>query len=135
MRKVEIETKNIRKEITKMERLTYRNYKGCKDILTIDLHNDYSIIAIKSWNEKENKYYVEFRITECSVDKWDLIQKIENVEFCTNYKIINKAILKYVSTLLEEGFFEYYIERYQYEMNCFAVGNEIEEERRINKSE
>lgn len=118
-----------------MERLTYENYKGCKDILTINLHNDYSIIAIKTWNEKENKYYVEFRITECSVDKWDLIQKIENVEFCTNYRVINKAILKYVATLFEEGFFEYYIERYQYEMNCFAVGNEIEEERRINKSE
>lgn len=116
-------------------KLKYQEYKGCKDILTIDLHNDYSVIAIKSWNEKENKYYVEFRITENSVDKWDLIQKLESVEFCTNYRIINKAILKYVSTLLEEGFFGYYIERYEYEMNCFTAGNEIEEERRINGSD
>ena len=125
-----------KKGIKQMSRkLKYQEYKGCKDILTIDLHNDYSVIAIKYCNEKENKYYVEFRITENSVDKWDLIQKLESVEFCTNYRIINKAILKYVSTLLEEDFFEYYIERYEYEMNCFAIGNEIEEERRINGSD
>ena len=56
MQKVEIITKIIRKELTKMERLEYENYKGCKDVITIDLHNDYTVIAIKSWNPDEQKY-------------------------------------------------------------------------------
>lgn len=112
-------------------RLEYKNYNGCKDILTIDLHNDYIIIAIKSWNPDEHKYGVEFRITENSIDKWDLIQEMESVEFNVNYKTINKAILKYVANLLSDGFFDYYIDRYEYELKCFDIGNEIAEKERL----
>ena len=112
-------------------KLTYENYRGCKDILTIDLHNKYTVIAIKSWNQDERKYNVEFRITENSIDKWDLIQEMESVEFNVNYRIINKAILKHVATLLSGGFFDYYIQRYEYELKCFDIGNEIIEKERI----
>lgn len=114
-----------------MERLTYENFRGCKDILTIDLHNKYTVIAIKSWNPDEHKYDVEFRITEKSIDKWDLIQEMESVEFNVNYKTINKAILKHVANLLSEGFFDYYIDRYEYELKCFDIGNEIAEKERL----
>lgn len=131
MQKVEIITKITRKELTKMERLTYENYKGCKDVITIDLHNDYTVIAIKSWSSDEHKYDVEFRITEKSIDKWDLIQEMESVEFNVNYKTINKAILKHVATLLSDGFFDYYIDRYEYELKCFDIGNEIDEKERL----
>ena len=112
-------------------RLEYKNYRGCKDIITIDLHNDYTVIAIKSWNPDEQKYIVEFRITEKSIDKWDLIQEMESVEFNVNYKTINKAILKHVANLLSEGFFDYYIDRYEYEIKCFDIGNEIAEKERL----
>ena len=112
-------------------RLPYKNYKGCKDILTIDLHNDYTVIAIKSWNPDEQKYDVEFRITEKSIDKWDLIQEMESVEFNVDYKIINKAILKHIATLLSDGFFDYYIDRYDYELKCFDRGNELFEIERL----
>ena len=116
-----------------MERLTYENYRGCKDIITIDLHNDYTVIAIKSWNQDEYKYDVQLMLKENSVDKWDLIEKAESLEFNVDYKIINKAILKHVSTLLLNGFFDYYIQRYEYELNCFDIGNEItEKEGRVN---
>ena len=115
-------------------RLEYKNYRGCKDIITIDLHNNYTVIAIKSWNPDEQKYDVEFRITENSIDKWDLIQEMESVEFNVNYKTINKAILKYVATLLSDGFFDYYIKRYEYELECFDVGNDLAESDRLNAS-
>ena len=134
MQKVEIITKIIRKELNKMERLTYENFRGCKDILTIDLHNKYTVIAIKSWDQDEQKYDVEFRITEKSIDKWDLIQEMESVEFNVNYKTINKAILKHVADLLSDGFFDYYIDRYEYEIKCFDVGNDLAESERLNAS-
>ena len=51
-----------------MERLTYENYRGCKDILTIDLHNDYTVIAIKSWNQDDRKYTVQLMLKENTVD-------------------------------------------------------------------
>ena len=114
-----------------MERLTYENYRGCKDIITIDLHNDYTVIAIKSWNQDERKYIVQLMLKENTVDKWDLIEKAESLEFNVDYKIINKAILKHVSILLSDGFFDYYIDRYEYELKCFDIGNEIAEIERL----
>lgn len=114
-----------------MEKLKYEIYNGCKDILAIDLHNGYTVIAIKSWNLDEQKYVVQLMLKENTVDKWDLIEKAESVEFNVGHKIINSAILKHVATLLSDGFFDYYIQRYEYELNCFDIGNEIVEKERL----
>ena len=114
-----------------MERLTYKNYRGYKDILTIDLHNDNTIIAIKSWNPDEHKYTVQLMLKENTVDKLDLIEKAKSLEFNVDYKIINKAILKHIATLLSDRFFDYYIDRYEYELKCFDIGNEIAEKERL----
>ena len=114
-----------------MERLTYENYRGCKDILTIDLHNDYTVIAIKSWSPDDQKYIVQLMLKENTVDKWDLIEKAESIEFNVDYKIINKVILKHIATLLSDGFFNYYIQRYEYEMKCFDRGNDMFEKERL----
>ena len=108
-------------------KLEYRNYMGCKDILTIDLHNGYTVIAIKSWNPDEHKYVVQFMLKENTIDKWNLIEKAESIEFNVDYKIINKVILKHVAALLSEGFFDYYIDRYEYELKCFDIGNNLHE--------
>lgn len=112
-------------------RLTYENYRGCKDILTIDLHNDYTVIAIKTWDAERKSYMVEFRLKENSVEKWDLIEKAESIIFEEDYKTINKAILKYVATLLSGGFFDYYIDRYEYDLKCYDLGDEILEKERL----
>ena len=112
-------------------RLEYKNYRGCKDIITIDLHNDYTVIAIKSWNTDDHKYIVQLMLKENTVDKWDLIENAESIEFNVDYKIINKAILKHVATLLSDGFFDYYIDRYEYELKCFDIGNSIIEKERL----
>ena len=82
-------------------------------------------------NSSEHKYTVQLRRKEKTVDKWDLIEKAESIDFNVDYKIINKAILKHVSTLLSDGFFDYYIKRYEYELKCFDIGNEIFEKERL----
>lgn len=111
-------------------KLEYRNYIGCKDIITIDLHNGYTVIAIKSWDQDEKKYTVQLMIKENTVGKWDLIEKAEYLEFNVDYRIINKAILKHVATLLSDGFFDYYINRYEYDIECQNRGNDLFEKER-----
>ena len=101
-------------------RLTYENYNGCKDIITIDLHNNYTIVAIKSWNPEN--FSVKFHLKEKTTDMWQLIQDATTV-FNTDYKSINSAILKHVSTLFTYGFYDYFIERYEYDLKCFDIGN------------
>lgn len=111
-------------------KLEYRNYIGCKDIITIDLHNGYTVIAIKSWNPDEHKYTIQLMLKENTVGKWDLIEKAESLEFNVDYRIINKAILKHVATLLSDGFFDYYINRYEYDIECQNRGNDLFEKER-----
>lgn len=107
------------------EILTYTKYKNCKNILLIELKNNFSLIVIKTFNQLDNIYIVEFRIKENSVDNWALIEKLENVEFNSNYKNINKDIIQYIEKLLKRNFFDYYIDRYNYELQCFDIGNNI----------
>ncbi len=115
-----------------MDRLTYT--KIGNDTIAIDLHNGYTIIAMELFNHKIKKYKVTFYIKDNTVDIFDLIEKREKVEFDANYKTINSAILKYVATLLSEGFFDYYIRRYDYMMKCFDRGHELYEEERLSAS-
>lgn len=108
-----------------MERLTWTRYNNSDSIIMIDLHNGYTVIALKMWNKENGFYEVELRLKENTVEKWDLIEKAERLEFMINYKFINGAILKWVAVRLQEGFFDYYIKRLEYELKCFDKGNEI----------
>lgn len=116
-----------------MNNLIYEKYKGTDNILIINLHNGYTIIAIKSWNKEKCIYNVELRLKENTTDKWDLIEKAGNLEFKTNYRHINPAILKQVSTYFQNGFFDYYIHRADYEADCFDKGNELLENEKPGK--
>lgn len=110
-----------------MQKLIYKEYRGCKDILTIDLHNGYTIIAIKIWNKEKQNYTVELQIKENTVEKWMLIDQAESLIFDANYRTINSAILKQVADLMNKGLFDYYIEEYEYELKCFEYGNDFYE--------
>lgn len=113
------------------KRLKYNKYKNMDSIITIDLHNDYTILALIGKDESGN-YDVELRIKENTVEKWDLIEKAEHILFDATINNIYSAILKTVSTYLNEGFFDNYISRYEYELKCFDIGNEIEESKRLD---
>jgi hypothetical protein len=116
-----------------MEKLIYK--KIGNDSIAIDLHNDYTVIAMELYNYETKKYEVTFYLKENSVDLHDLIEEQEKIEFDVDYKIINSAILKHVANLLSEGFYEKYISRYDYMLKCFDKGNELlESERTANAS-
>lgn len=115
------------------KRLKYNKYRGIDNIITIDLHNGYTTIAIIGRDEN-NDYDVQLMLKENTVDKWDLIENAEHITFPNETKNIYSAILKTVSTYLQEGFFDYYINRYEYELKCFEIGNEIEEKKIRQKS-
>lgn len=115
------------------KRLKYDKYRGLDNIITIDLHNDYNIIAIISDGE-DGIYNVELRLKGNTFERWDLIEETEYLEFKTTPNKICSAILKKVSTLLEEGFFDYYINRHKYEMYCFDRMDEMLEKERIKNA-
>ena len=112
-----------------MQRLKYEKYKNSNEIITIDLYNGYTVIAIST--RENGSYTTTLFLKENTIDTWKLVENAENLEFHANQNTINSAILKKVSEFLKEGFFDYYIERYEYELKCFDIGNEIAEKERL----
>lgn len=114
-----------------MERLTYNRYKCSDNIITIDLHNGFTIICLKMWNHENGYYEIEYRITENTIDKWDFIND-EPVIIKADYKTINSAILKDVADKVRAGYFKPYEERCSYELLCFEKGNDFFEQERLH---
>ena len=117
-----------------MQRLKYEKFNNSNEVIMIDLHNGYTVIAITGFNTENKVYTTTLFLKENTIDTWKLIENAENLEFHANQNTINSAILKQVSTFLEEGFFDYYIQRYKYESNCFDIGNDLVESERLNAS-
>lgn len=117
-----------------MQRLKYEKFNNTNDVITIDLHNGYTVIAVTGFDVENRVYTTTLFLKENTIDTWKLIEKAENLVFHANQNTINSAILKQVSTFLQDGFFDYYIQRYEYEMKCFDVGNDLVESERLNAS-
>ena len=106
------------------ERLKYEKYNGSDNVITIDLHNDYTVIAI-SGLVTEDTYTTTLFLKENTVDNWMLCEKAEKLQFKCKPFALSSAILKKVATLNEKNFFDYYIKRYEYELKCFDEGSKI----------
>ena len=115
-----------------MQRLKYEKFNNSNDVIIIDLHNGYTVIAITGFNAENKVYTTTLFLKDNTVDTWKLVENAENLEFRANQNTINPAILKKVSEFLDEGFFDYYIQRYEYELKWFDIGNEIFEKERLS---
>ena len=114
-----------------MQRLKYEKFNNSNEVITINLHNGYSVIAVTGFDTENGVYATTLFLKDNTIDTWKLVENAENLEFHANHNAINSAILKQVSTFLQEGFFDYYIQRYEYEMKCFDKGNSIYENERL----
>ena len=84
-----------------MQRLKYEKFNNSNEVITIDLHNGYTVIAITRFNAESRVYTTTLFLKENTIDTWKLIEKEENLEFHANQNNINYAILKQVSIFLE----------------------------------
>ena len=117
-------------------KLTYERINNANDVISINLHNGYTVVAISGKNPETEKYNTTLYLKDSSttpencVQDLKLIEKAECLEFATNEKTINSAILKTVSRFLMDGFFDPYMSRFEYELKCFDRGNELMERER-----
>lgn len=107
-----------------MKKLKYEKYNNSNNILLIDLQNGFSVVSLSGYNAEKEVYNTSFFLKDNKIDTWKLIENAESLEIYATTQTINIAILKTVSKYLEEGFFDYYIKRYEYETKCFYKGNE-----------
>ena len=100
-------------------------------VISVDLHNGYTIIAFATFNHDTSTYSTTLYLKDNTVDILNLIDGLEPFEFTVNYKTVNSVMLKYIATIVSEGLLDKYIERYEYMMKCFDKGNDIFETERL----
>ena len=106
-------------------------YKNVSSI-EFDLEKDYKVKAEYIFNKDSGKYLVSFYLRQVNVGMWDQIHKATDIVFDSTYETIKTDIAKYFTKLLIEGFFQYYIDRYVYQMKCFDKGNDLYERECLN---
>lgn len=102
--------------------------------ISIDLQNEYTIVAMANWDGDEKKYHVTLYMKRNDIDDLKLIGRACDIEFESSVKDIKTDIAKYVTTLLSDGFFEYYIRLYEYEQQCFDRGFDLYEQERTTNA-
>ena len=101
--------------------------------LTIDLHNNFSVLAMAKWNHETEKYLLTLFIKENDIDTFNLIDEQTNVEIDADQKNIKREILKYVEKLHEQDYFDSRINELKYEFKCFDRGHMLYEKERLCK--
>lgn len=109
------------------KRLKYERINNSNDVIKINLHNGYTVIAISGHVEEE--YTTTLFLKDNEIDTWREVE--DGVTFVANFKTINSAILKHVSTLMDNGTMDKYIESYVFEEECTGRGIEIVEKERL----
>ena len=104
------------------KRLKYEKWNGCDNVIIIDLHNGYSIVAIWS-TENGTNFTVTLHLKENTIDMWDLI--VDDWKFTAGTATINAAILRTVADSLLDGFFDKFIERNEYYLKCSQLGCDL----------
>lgn len=91
------------------KKLTYT--KIADSVIEININNDYVVTAMYLYDVDNGMYNVNFYIREKDVDILDMMRELAT-SFKTDKLHINSAILKHVATLLFDGRFDRYIQRY-----------------------
>ena len=107
-----------------MRNLKYKKLNNSHNILSIDLNNGYSIVAIHGFSYELNTFSVTLYLKDNQFTTLRMIGFAENLIFEDTYKTINSSISKAVCKMFEAGMFNDYIEEYRFEENLISRGIE-----------
>lgn len=104
----------------KRKMLTY-TYQG--EAVSVDLENGFTVTAIAKWHNEEKVYYAKFYINRNDVGMLDFVA--ENISFNADMKNLRVTLTQYITDKLDEGFYDFYMNRFNEQMEIFDIGTEI----------
>lgn len=105
-------------------KLKYEKVNNNPNVISIDLLNGYSVIAISGENKELESYATTLYLKENSIETLRLIGCADKLIFpkAELSHGINFAILKVVSDFLDGDTLQYYIDQYEFEEELLAEG-------------
>lgn len=103
-------------------------------VISVDITEDYTVFVTANWNKVSKKYMVTLELKEKTTPLKDMIvDETDNIELRADMKTINFEMAKFITKKLDDGFFNYYIDRYNHMLRCFDKGAEMIELETENK--
>lgn len=111
-------------------------YRNKRITLTIDLpeecgHAGYYIDCSYSFDKKEMQYLVTMELRRHDIEEH--MQPIDSQYVKGNNKTIDYTIRHIIEASALSGFFEKYIQKYEYVCDCFDKGNDFLENEKLGK--
>ena len=96
--------------------------------------SDYSVLCRYKYDKNKDKYSLSMWLMRNDIDDTFKIdsQEVDTQYISGNKDTIKDNILKIVEQASESGFFDEYVERFEYYMKCFTKGNNFYEDERMN---
>lgn len=100
-------------------------------------HKNYSVKCTYKYNKHKEKYQLSMWLKRNDIDDDFKIDSQEiDTQFITSSKeTIENDICKIVEHASLSGYFDFYIQRFEYTYNCFKSGNESFEKRRLDEKD
>ena len=71
--------------------------------ISVDLHNNYTVVTLAKWNKEKESYLATFYIKQTDIDHLDLMDDQIEIEFSSEIKTIKNDLVKYIEMLIERG--------------------------------
>lgn len=98
--------------------------------IEFDLRNGYFVKIDFTENKETDDYHIEGYIRSKDIKLWSYISSLYNDHFISDKESVKTNIAKYITVLLDIGYFDDYIKQYEYEQKCFNLGNDLLESQR-----
>ena len=89
----------------------------------------YSVICCYNFNKYKEKYQLSMWLKKVVIDDAFKIdsQKIDTTYFTSTKDNVKMDICQIIDEMYKSGFFDYYIDRFEYTYKCFDIGNDYME--------
>lgn len=97
-------------------------------------HAGYSVECRYKYDKTQDKYLVSMWLRRKDIDDTYKIdgQKIDTQYISSTRETIRQDICRIVEQASLSGFFDYYVERFEYTYKCFDMGNDLLEREHLN---
>ena len=95
-------------------------YKNLGVAISVDLQNGFEVIAMASWNKIKQLYEMKMYIDCPEIQSPDEAGGI--VELLVDQKYVKSEMARHITNKLTEGYFKYYIDRYEEQLEALDRG-------------
>ena len=76
--------------------------------ISVDLHNNYTVVALAKWNKEKESYLATFYIKQTDIDHLDLMDDQIEIEFSSEIKTIKLIFVSVYISLNNSSFYKHF---------------------------